>query len=134
VLEQRQRRISLAHTDKHTIEDHRREISRSAQPVDPRRRHVLGRIGARVEHRRPSNEGLSWCGLSMDHDRPTILLVEDALDLASVILRKLHAQGYRFRTATRIWAGRYHSRGTADPCEGWPERRAQRDGRMMLDA
>jgi DNA-binding response OmpR family regulator len=31
----------------------------------------------------------------MDHDRPTILLVEDALDLASVILRELHTQGYR---------------------------------------
>jgi len=31
----------------------------------------------------------------MDHDQPTILLVEDALDLASVILRELQAQGYR---------------------------------------
>jgi DNA-binding response OmpR family regulator len=31
----------------------------------------------------------------MDRDRPTILLVEDALDLASVILRELRDQGYR---------------------------------------
>src|SRR5581483_614065 len=31
----------------------------------------------------------------MDPDRPTILLVEDALDLASAILRELQAQGYR---------------------------------------
>lgn len=31
----------------------------------------------------------------MDRDPTTILLVEDASDLASVILRELHAQGYR---------------------------------------
>ncbi|HEY0736350.1 MAG TPA: response regulator transcription factor [Herpetosiphonaceae bacterium] len=31
----------------------------------------------------------------MDRNQPFILLVEDALDLASAILRELHAQGYR---------------------------------------
>lgn len=32
---------------------------------------------------------------SIDRNQPTILLVEDALDLASMILRELHAQRYR---------------------------------------